>query len=172
VVQLFDVESGDYHSAEELGVGDIPLVSCGDQDNGIIGFYAPPKDKIYRDALTVAYNGDWPLMAKFHPYPFAAKDDVAVLRPRKPMGLGSILFFQVLLNRETWRHSYGRKLYKARLEKFELKVPVDAKGQLDEAAIQTWLEADPLWSQVGGALKNGLPELRQATLSLMLDSGG
>ncbi len=139
ITQLFKVESGDFHSVEELPLGDIPLVSCGDQDNGIIGFCEPPPSKIYRNILTVAYNGDWPLMAKFHPYDFAAKDDVALLHPRHPLGLASILFVQMLLNRETWRHSYGRKLYRLRLEKFELKIPMDSNERIDDAAILTWL---------------------------------
>lgn len=172
VTDLFDVESGDFHSADELDAGGVPLISCGDQDNGIIGFYAPPPDKIYQNALTVAYNGDWPLMAKFHPYPFAAKDDVAVLRPKEEMALASLLFMQMLLNRETWRHSYGRKLYRARLEKFELRVPVDDRSELDQAGILTWLEANPMWDEVGGSLTEGLPSVRQETLALMMDSGG
>ncbi len=172
LTQFFDVISGDFHSVEELEAGDIPLVSCGAQDNGIIGFYDPPRDKVYRNTLTVAYNGDYPLMAKFHPYRFAAKDDVAVLSPKEQLGLPAILFIQILLNREVWRHSYGRKLYKARLEKFEVDVPLTSKGRIDEAAIQTWLEANPLWDDVGNSLSAGLPRLRKATLALMTDSGG
>jgi hypothetical protein len=172
VSELFYVSSGDFHSTEELTPGGVPLISCGDQDNGIIGFYAAPADKTYDHALTVAYNGDWPLMAKFHPYMFAAKDDVAVLSPRVPMALSSLLFLQMLLNRETWRHSYGRKLYKARLEKFELNVPVDDGGRIDDAKIATWLKSNPLWSELSRALEHGLPNLRQETLALMADSGG
>lgn len=172
ITTLFNVQSGDFHSVEELSAGKIPLVSCGAQDNGIIGFYDPPPDKIYHHLLTVAYNGDYPLMAKFHPYDFAAKDDVAVLHPVEPMNLASILFVQMLLNREVWRHSYGRKLYRARLEKFEVQLPVDRKGKIDHPAIATWLEANPLWHEVGTALESGLPRVRQATLNLMARAGG
>jgi hypothetical protein len=172
IAKLFNIESGDFHSTEELEAGEIPLISCGDRDNGIIGFYAPPPDKTYRDTLTVAYNGDWPLMAKFHPYEFAAKDDVAVLHPREPMELPSLLFIQMLLNRETWRHSYGRKLYKVRLEKFEIGVPVNSAGDIDHSAMATWFLANPLWRHVGDALATGLQCVRQETLDLMADSGG
>ncbi len=171
LTRVFDIQSGDFHSSDELDGGEIPLVSCGDQDNGIIGFFSPPPDKIYRDKLTVAYNGDWPLMAKFHPYDFAAKDDVAVMHPREPMELPTLLFIQMLLSRETWRHSYGRKLYKGRLEKFEINIPMD-KDRIDESAIRTWFEANPLWPAVGQALLQGLPSVRQETLALMMDSGG
>jgi hypothetical protein len=172
IKSLFDVRSGDFHRVEDLASGDVPLISCGARDNGIIGFYNPPADKTYRDMLTVAYNGDYPLMAKFHPYNFAAKDDVAVLHPRRPLDLASKLFIQMLLNREVWRHSYGRKLYRLRLEKFELKLPVDTQGGIDEPAILTWLETNPLWPEIGTTLKIGLAHVYKATLDLMADSGG
>lgn len=172
IADLFKVKSGDFHSVSELSPGTIPLVSCGIQDNGIIGFYSPPPDMIYRDRLTVAYNGDYPLMAKFHPYTFAAKDDVAILEPHTPLGLASILFIQLLLNREVWRHSYGRKLYRTRLAKFELAVPIDDDGSLDGSGITGWFEANPLWADMRRRLEVGLPSLRRATLDLMSDSGG
>ena len=78
---LFEVKSGDYHSMNELDAGNTPLISCGDTSNGLIGYFEIPDEFIYERALTVAYNGSWPLMTKFHPYRFAAKDDVAVLLP-------------------------------------------------------------------------------------------
>ncbi len=172
IADLFEVKSGDFHSVSELSPGAVPLISCGIQDNGIIGFYSPPADMIYRAKLTVAYNGDYPLMAKFHPYSFAAKDDVAILNPHKSLGLASTLFIQLLLNREVWRHSYGRKLYRTRLAKFELTVPIDGNGSLDETGITEWFEANPLWPHMCGVLQSGLSSIRRATLDLMGDSGG
>jgi len=85
VATLFNVVSGDFHAIKELEPGDIPLVSCGDTDNGVMGYYDVPPDQQYRNAITVAYNGSWPIMSKFHPYAFGAKDDVAVLVPHYPM---------------------------------------------------------------------------------------
>jgi hypothetical protein len=37
---IYDLKPGDYHTASELDPGDVPLVSCGEIDNGIIGLFA------------------------------------------------------------------------------------------------------------------------------------
>ena len=105
VSALFDVNSGDFHALKELEPGKIPLVSCGDTDNGVMGYYDIPADKQYRDTITVAYNGSWPIMSKFHPYAFGAKDDVAVLLPHQSMSTLALLYVAALLNRTTWRYS-------------------------------------------------------------------
>ena len=110
---LFEVKSGDYHSMNELDAGNTPLISCGDTSNGLIGYFEIPDEFIYERALTVAYNGSWPLMTKFHPYRFAAKDDVAVLLPLQPMNDATLLYVAAMLNRMIWRYSYGRKCFRA-----------------------------------------------------------
>ena len=40
------------------------------------------------------------LTAKYHPYEFAAKDDVAVCVPKCPLRLTTELFIQMMINRE------------------------------------------------------------------------
>jgi hypothetical protein len=169
VDRLFLVNSGEFHSAGELPSGTTPLISCGDQDNGIIGFVSVSDEAVHANALTIAYNGDWPLMAKFHPYTFAAKDDVAVLTPLDTMALPTALFIQMLFNREIWRHSYGRKLYRGRLEKFELRVPWKA-GSLDHDGMAAWLASSPLWGSVASWLGSGLHQVRRETLALVEES--
>ena len=84
--------------SEELDSGDVPLVSCGDIGNGVIGYFDIPADRQYSHAITVAYNGSWPLTAKFHPYKFGTKDDVAVLIPKTEMSESALLYVAAILN--------------------------------------------------------------------------
>lgn len=42
---------------------------------------------------------------KVHPYSFAAKDDVAVLLPLKPLSDATLLYVAALLNRMIWPYS-------------------------------------------------------------------
>ena len=139
---LFEVRSGDYHAvAKELDEGSTPLVSCGDVNHGLVGFFDIPRVNRYRDAITVAYNGQ-PLTAKYRPYEFGAKDDVGVLVPRQPMAEATLVFITALLNARRWRYSYGRKCFKGKLEGVEVEVPltmVDGLRQLDEARISSLL---------------------------------
>lgn len=143
---LFDLKAGDYHNIGELPPGEIPIVSCGDRDNGIAG-YVDVDEPTYRDRLTISFNGMNTLTTKYHPYVFAAKDDVAVCFPRKPLRLTTLLFVQVTLNRERWRYSYFRKCFLDKLRRFRVSLPV-INGELDEDTITTVVEAAPYWDYI------------------------
>jgi hypothetical protein len=141
---LFEVKSGNYHAVNELDLGQTPLVSCGDIDNGVIGYYDIPDDKTYSYCLTSAYNGQ-PLTTKYHPYTFGAKDDVAVLLPRSEMRETTLLYIAGLLNAMRWRYSYGRKCFNAKMKRLVISVPViDMAGKdlIDEDYISALFERD------------------------------
>lgn len=142
---IFDLESGDYHSTGMLQSGEIPLVSCGETDNGVVGYYSIPFGKMYENALTVAYNGSWPLLTKFHPYKFGAKDDVAVCIPKKPLKATTLIFLRYMISRQAWRYSYGRKCFRTKLENLSINIPVTAKGEIDENAIERIVSNTTYW---------------------------
>jgi hypothetical protein len=144
---IYAMVAGDYHNASSLPEGDIPLVSCGDANNGIMGFVDVPTDRVYDHRLTIAFNGMNTLTAKYHPYQFATKDDVAVCEPREPLRLSSEIFIQLMLNRERWRYSYYRKCYMDKLKRFSIPLPVK-NGGLDEDAMEAILTAHPYWQFV------------------------
>ena len=131
---LFQVHSGEYHATQDLDAGSVPLISCGDLDNGLIGYFDVPEENTYHDAITVAYNGR-PLTAKYHPYRFGAKDDVAVLVPRMEMTPATLLYVAAQLNNLRWRYSYGRKCFKGKLENLKIPIPLKEDGHVDQEAI-------------------------------------
>lgn len=135
---LFSLQSGSFHATKELDVGDIPLISCGDTDNGLVGYFDIPLKERRKNCITVAYNGQ-PLLAKFHPYEFGAKDDVAVLTPLAPMQNRTLFCVAALLNHMTWRYNYGRKCFREKLRNVQISVPVTNIGtveHIDENAIE------------------------------------
>lgn len=139
---IYDLKPGDYHSVGQLPHGKVPMVACGDLDNGVCGYFDVDK-KIYDHKMTIAFNGAT-LSAKYHPYKFAAKDDVAVCVPKSSIRLTTQLFIQVMLSREKWRFSYYRKCYKEKLER--VTVPLPAKsGVIDEDAIEEVMKITPYW---------------------------
>jgi hypothetical protein len=129
VKDLFEVNSGDFHAIADLDSGTVPLISCGDLGNGLVEYFSIPKEKQYDHAITVAYNGSWPLTTKYHPYEFGAKDDVAVLVPKEPIDQSVLIYVAALLNRLIWRYSYGRKCFKAKLQDVPLVLPVKKVGR-------------------------------------------
>ncbi len=131
---LFHVDSGEFHATRELDPGDVPLIGCGAVEDGLIGYFDIPVERRHRNTITVAYNGSWPLLAKFHQYEFGAKDDVAVLTPRTPMRDQTLLYVAAVLNTMTWRYSYYRKTFRARVRNTIIPVPTNA-DDIDEDGI-------------------------------------
>jgi hypothetical protein len=141
---LYDLVAGHYHSLSDLPSGDVPVVSCGDQNNGISGYYGV-RQHLHRNKLTIAFNGMNTLTTKYHPYTFAAKDDVAICSPKRPMRLTTELFIQIMLNRERWRFSYYRKCFIDKLRRYQVFLPVK-DNQIDEDVIQAIIETSPYWN--------------------------
>jgi hypothetical protein len=134
---LFDFSTGDYHATKELDEdGDVPLISCGERNNGLVGYYSIPEENRYSHTITVAYNGR-PLTAKYHPYEFGAKDDVAVLSPKQDMSKKVLIYIATVLNTQKWRYSYGRKCYKSKFKYVSLPLPVDSDDNLDTEYIES-----------------------------------
>jgi len=159
--ELFHLHRGDFHNASSLPKGNLPLVSCGENDNGVIRYCKVPQNKTYSNTLTIAYNGR-PLTTKFHPYRFAAKDDVAVCLPKKLLKLSSLIFIQYMINRETWRYSYGRKCFNEKLKRLNVSVPVDSVGNIDEAQIERIVLNTSYWSYL---LKQQQSESRKTKIA-------
>ena len=139
---IYELKPGDYHCVGNLPPGQVPVVSCGDLENGVCGYFAIEKH-VYDHKMTVAFNGAT-LSAKYHPYKFAAKDDVAICSPRKPLRLTTELFIQVMLQRERWRFSYYRKCYKDKLERVTVPLPM-LKDDINEDAIESVMRSTPYW---------------------------
>lgn len=156
---LFIVKSGNFHSMNELDAGTVPLISCGDLSNGLIGYFDIPDELTYQRVLTVAYNGSWPLMTKFHPYKFGAKDDVAVLIPRKPMKDTTLLYVAAVMNNMIWRYCYGRKCFREKLRQVSILIPMK-DDQIDEQEIAKF--SPPALRQFWSSIKSAGTKLSAA----------
>jgi hypothetical protein len=144
---IYNLEPGHFHSVGHLPSGTVPVVSCGDHDNGVIGYFDVGNAPTFSERITIAFNGENALTAKYHSYKFAAKDDVAVCLPKKPLLPTTELFIQTMVNRERWRYSYYRKCYADKLRRFQVALPAKG-GELDEATIKAVVEASPYWGYV------------------------
>lgn len=163
LTDLFGVKSGSTHAKKELDPGNVPLISCGDVDQGLVGFYDIEKKKRHKEAVTVAYNGA-PLTAKYHPYPFGAKDDVAVLTPLSPMSPAVMQFIAVIISSMRWRYHYGRKCFRGKLMELEIPLPVTPGGEPDTALMEAIVKEAPYWQHIEAAGQDAkLPEVSPLT---------
>jgi type I restriction-modification system DNA methylase subunit len=147
---IFDLEAGAFHSTGSMVAGQTPIISCGELNNGVCGFFDVSDKKVYSHKLTIACDGST-LSAKYHPYQFSAYDNVAVCFPKKKMRITTLLFIQIMLGREKWRFSYYRKCYLDKLSR--VMVPLPAKGgKIDEDAIETIMSASSQWEYLSSQL--------------------
>ncbi|MCK1469941.1 hypothetical protein [Bradyrhizobium sp. CW10] len=150
--ELFELASGDYHNAAELPDGDVPLISCGDADNGITRFVSVPPENIYNRKLTIAFNGMNTLTTKYHPYDFATKDDVAICTARSPLKVSTLMFIQLMMAREKWRYSYYRKCFMEKLSRQSVLLPAK-KSEVDEETIEIILKSTAYWDGLRSRLE-------------------
>lgn len=165
--ELFEIRSGDTHAVSELEPGTIPLVSCGEAMNGIVGFYDISPENRYRWAVTAGYAGQ-PLNAKFHPYEFGAKDDVGLLLPLTELLDTTLLFVAAMLNRMRWRYSFGRKCYWEKMSRLRIPLPMTRVGQdyeIDEDYIESAFERTDLWRFVRSRAQANIDPSVKAVLS-------
>ena len=149
---IYDLVPGHYHSLGDLPPGDIPIVSCGDQNNGISGYH-DVQQHLNRYKLMIAFNGMNTLTVKYHPYTFAAKDDVVICSPNHPLRLTTELFIQTMLNRERWRFSYYRKCFIGKLRRYQVFLP-ERDGQVDEDEIESLVATSHYWNYLESKLSH------------------
>jgi hypothetical protein len=152
---LFTLKSGDYHNAGALPNGNVPLVSCGDSNNGVMRLVKVPENNVYENTLTIAYNGQ-PLTTKYHPYKFAAKDDVAVCILNIKLKASTLTFLQFILNSEMWRFSFGRKCFREKLSQMTLNLPVNTSGEIDEEIIEKIVKSTSYWNFLESSYSKGI----------------
>jgi type I restriction-modification system DNA methylase subunit len=138
------IKTGDFHVSGILDGGKIPLISCSDENNGVEGLFDIPLDKTYKNAITIACDGQ-PLASFYHYYTFAAKDNVMVCFLREKLKLTTIFFIILQLNRLRWRFSYGRKCYLNKVDKIKIFVPLKDDNEIDEDYIENLVKECPAW---------------------------
>ena len=93
-------------------------------------------------SITVPYNGNVGY-ALLQPIPFCASDDISVLIPRTPIGIGALLFVCTVIRSERYRFSYGRKWNLERMAKSTLHLPVSLDGTPDWSTMERFVASRP-----------------------------
>lgn len=146
---LFEIARGERIVASRQSPGETAYVGGSGENNGVTGRYAiEPQHEA--GAITVSYNGTVGY-ATVQPEPFHASDDVYILEPKAEVGPAGRLFLCALIRREAEKFGYGRKWKLDRMRASTLRLPVEADGEPDWAAIEAYVLGLP-WS---GAIPTG-----------------
>lgn len=113
--------------------GDIPLISSGQTNNGLVGYIDSKGDgkakifskgKITVDLFCNAFYQDKDFYSVSH-------GRINILEPLFDWDAANLLFISTIINKEQFKYSYGRAVYSSEISRMVIKLPIckDKDGQ-------------------------------------------
>jgi len=143
---LFRVEltKGDI-KADEVDSGDIPLISSGEGNNGVVKYISKEGDGKAEMFPDNTITLDMFCHANYQGIPYYAVGHgrVNILFPKFELNKYIGIFICTLINREVYRFSYGRAVYSTVAEKMKIKLPVTPSGEPDWKFMEDYIKSLP-----------------------------
>lgn len=141
---LFAFEKGERLTKLDRIKGDIPLITAGENNNGIsehISFEDfKNKKKIFENKITV----DMFFNVFYHDYKYFSDDNIHTLIPVNfELNKFNSLFLVTILNKLKYKYAYGRQVRLLRLPFEKIKLPVDSKGNPDWQFMENYIKSLP-----------------------------
>lgn len=121
--------------------GQVPFVTNGTADNGVIGFVEPLKgEKVFnKPGICVSSFCE----ATVHAPPFLPRGNggsgLLVLIPKMPMSEEELFYYATQIATNKWRFSYGRMVTQSRLSEVEIFIPHTEDEKIDKSYIQEFV---------------------------------
>lgn len=146
VGDLFDVElaKGDI-KLDEMLLGDMPLVSSGETNNGIVGYIDNNGDgkseRFDSNRITVDMFGN----AYYQSEPFYAVSHgrVNILSPKFNLTPNAGLFLSTIIKSDQYKYSYGRAVYSRVVENMVIRLPQTPDGKPDWKWMEDYMRSLP-----------------------------
>ncbi len=153
IKDLFKVElaKGDI-KFEEVDKGDIPLVSSGESNNGVVGYINKngdgkseifPANRITIDMFGNAFYQNEPFYAVSH-------GRVNILNPKFDLTRNIGLFISAIIKQEQYKFSYGRAVYSGVAENMDIVLPVDANNNPNWQFMEDYMNVLPYGDRLEG----------------------
>lgn len=143
---LFRVEltKGDI-KADEVDSGNIPLISSGEGNNGVVKYISKDGDGKAEMFPDNTITLDMFCHANYQGLPYYAVGHgrVNILFPKFELNKHIGIFICTLINREVYRFSYGRAVYSTVAEKMKIKLPVTPSGEPDWKFMEDYIKSLP-----------------------------
>ena len=143
---LFRVEltKGDI-KADEVDSGEIPLISSGEGNNGVVKYISKDGDGKAEMFPDNTITLDMFCHANYQGLPYYAVGHgrVNILFPKFELNKYIGIFICTLINREVYRFSYGRAVYSTVAEKMKIKLPVTPSGTPDWQFMEDYIKSLP-----------------------------
>lgn len=136
ISDLFKPARGTEKNMTSLQVGDVPLISARNCDNGVKAFVSIPNERLHRGhAITLNNDGDGGAgLAYYQPMEFALDTHVTDLRPRDSIGNLSryaMQFVAASISKQRTLFGHGRSISLKRLNLLRVMLPIDESSNPD-----------------------------------------
>jgi len=141
---LFEIEKGERLTKQDRIEGDIPLITAGENNNGVADniLFEEFKDKkkIFENKITV----DMFFNVFYHDYKYFSDDNVHTLIPKNfSLNSFSSSFLITILNKLKYKYAYGRQVRLMRLPFEKIKLPIDKNGDPDWEFMEDYIKSLP-----------------------------
>lgn len=130
---------------------ELPLISAGDTDNGLVGYVDKYGDGKAEPFPSNTITVDMFCKAYYQPKPFFAVGHgrVNVLIPKFEMNVYRALYICAVINNESYRFSYGRAVYSGVLRDLQISLPVDLNGKPNWEFMEDYIKSLPAGDKLG-----------------------
>lgn len=139
VGDLFDVERGTRLVSDEREDGNIPLVTAGENNEGVSDIIHPTINKVYENKIGIDMFGN----AFYHSDKFVCDDNILVLLEKTPISDCAKLFVSVVLSQDKYRYSYGRQYRQKNYATHVIRLPQTPDGEPDWAWMENYMRSLP-----------------------------
>lgn len=143
--KFFYVEKGAGDYKENFDPGSTPLVSATTFNNGITAYVSACP--LFKSGTITVERIKGTAFVQLKDY-ITVPDDINILKPKNEMSLQMLFYFCLLIRRESWKYSYGRKVTPTRLKEMPLLLPVDENDKVDFSFINRYIEGQYGWHKI------------------------
>lgn len=146
---LFTFEKGERLTKLDRISGDIPLITAGENNNGIAEFISledfKDKKKIFENKITI----DMFFNVFYHDYKYFSDDNIHTLIPIKfELNKHNSLFLVTVLSKLKYKYAYGRQVRLMGLPFEKIQLPVDKNGNPDWKFMEDYIKSLPYLSSL------------------------
>lgn len=146
---LFTLEKGERLTKFDRVRGDIPLVTAGENNNGVSELISlenfKDKKKIFENKITI----DMFFNVFYHDYQYFSDDNVHTLVPISALlNKYNSLFLVMILSKLKYKYAYGRQARLARIPTERIRLPSDKNGNPDWQFMEDYIKSLPYSSSI------------------------
>ena len=133
---LFDYERGTRLTKNDRTKGKYPLVTAGEQNQGVKEYISNTNQKVFKNAITI----DMFCNCFVHIEDFCCDDNILVLTAKQGMSKYAMQFISAVINKDKEKWGYGKQYRQNSLEKHSIFLPSDDTNAPNFALMEKFIK--------------------------------